>query len=115
VDVYIDADETCASVIVRDNGCGMSQEVLRHLFEPFFTRRRNGRGTGLGLSITYRIVSQHGGSLIASSEGEGCGSQMEMLLPLHPECKEGLDHRRYSIGFKTMRLNHEPQCSIETG
>jgi two-component system, NtrC family, sensor kinase len=74
-----------AVVTVKDNGCGMTPEVLDHLFEPFFTRRRDGMGTGLGLSITYRIVSQHGGSLRADSEGEGHGSTMTLMLPVAPE------------------------------
>jgi signal transduction histidine kinase len=67
---------------VADNGCGMSDEVLKHLFEPFFTRRRDGGGTGLGLSITYRIVQEHGGRIEASSGGPGHGSQLEVTLPL---------------------------------
>ncbi len=85
VDVYVRKQGRNASVCVSDNGCGMSEEVLAHLFEPFFTRRRDGTGTGLGLSITYRIVSQHHGSLTAHSDGEGCGSRLEMLLPVEVE------------------------------
>jgi signal transduction histidine kinase len=76
-----------AELIVRDNGCGMSEEVLRHLFEPFFTRRRDGSGTGLGLSITYRIVTDHGGAIEPASEGPGKGSRMRVLLPLVPRDK----------------------------
>ena len=71
-----------AELVVSDNGCGMSPEVLEHLFEPFFTRRRDGSGTGLGLSITYRIVSDHGGRIVASSEGPGQGSTFRVTLPL---------------------------------
>ncbi|MFM7070775.1 MAG: sensor histidine kinase [Planctomycetota bacterium] len=71
-----------AAFIVDDNGCGMTEEVLKHLFEPFFTRRREGGGTGLGLSITYRIVQEHGGRIEASSGGPGQGSRLEVLLPL---------------------------------
>ena len=85
VDIHVACDGVTASIAIEDNGCGMSDEVLKHLFEPFFTRRRDGTGTGLGLSITYRIVSQHGGSLTAQSGGEGCGSRMEILLPVEPE------------------------------
>jgi signal transduction histidine kinase len=71
-----------AELVVRDNGCGMSEEVQRHLFEPFFTRRRDGSGTGLGLSITYRIVTDHGGTIEPASDGPGRGAQMRVLLPL---------------------------------
>jgi two-component system, NtrC family, sensor kinase len=76
-----------AELIVSDNGCGMSAEVLKHLFEPFFTRRRDGQGTGLGLSITYRIVSEHGGTIEPASDGPGKGSRMRVLLPLAIENK----------------------------
>jgi signal transduction histidine kinase len=75
----------------------MGEEVMTHLFEPFFTRRRDGTGTGLGLSITYRIVSQHGGSLTPYSDGEGCGSTMEMMLPLKPENKDTTASHRISL------------------
>lgn len=103
VDVYVNALTDRATISVRDTGCGMSQEVLEHLFEPFFTRRRDGSGTGLGLSISYRIVSQHGGSLTADSSGEGCGSRMELSLPLTAannddngsQIKLGLNHESY--------------------
>jgi signal transduction histidine kinase len=73
-----------AELIVRDNGCGMTDEVLKHLFEPFFTRRRDGSGTGLGLSITYRIVTDHGGTIEPKSAGRGCGATMRIRLPLNP-------------------------------
>jgi len=69
-------------ILVTDNGCGMSEEVLKHLFEPFFTRRRDGQGTGLGLSITYRIVADHGGNIAAESAGPGHGSRFRITLPL---------------------------------
>jgi signal transduction histidine kinase len=107
VDVHVRTHRACASVAVEDNGCGMTAEVLRHLFEPFFTRRRDGTGTGLGLSITYRIVSQHGGSLTASSDGEGCGSRLEMLLPLTAESKDS------TASHHTLGLNHEPYETVE--
>lgn len=71
-----------AELLVRDDGCGMTAEVLRHLFEPFFSRRRDGSGTGLGLSITYRIVTDHGGSIEPASDGPGQGARMRVLFPL---------------------------------
>ena len=81
VDIYVGTQNGEASVVVEDTGCGMDSETQEHLFEPFFTRRRDGTGTGLGLSISYRIVSKHGGSLNAKSAGPGCGSRMVLTLP----------------------------------
>lgn len=71
-----------AEMVVTDDGCGMTEEVIKHLFEPFFTRRRSGQGTGLGLSITYRIVEEHDGAIVATSAGQGLGSQFILTLPL---------------------------------
>ena len=71
-----------AEIVVEDNGCGMTDDVIRHLFEPFFTRRRGGQGTGLGLSITYRIVEEHHGQIAAHSGGVGKGSTFTVILPL---------------------------------
>lgn len=82
VDVRLCQEADRVVVTVRDNGCGMTDEVLEHLFEPFFTRRRDGKGTGLGLSITHRIVTQHGGKLTAHSEGPGKGSLLRLELPI---------------------------------
>jgi two-component system NtrC family sensor kinase len=75
---------------VKDNGMGMSADVLRHVFEPFFTVRRAGdrsaasageRGTGLGLSITHAIIESHGGTIRAQSDGPGKGARFTIALP----------------------------------
>jgi len=60
----------------------MDDEVKKHLWEPFFTRRRDGQGTGLGLSITYQIIEEHGGRIVAQSDGPGLGSKFTVSLPL---------------------------------
>lgn len=83
VDVRVRREDSVVRVTVQDNGCGMTEEVLEHLFEPFFTRRRDGSGTGLGLSITHRIVTQHGGKLTARSDGPDRGSTLEFELPIN--------------------------------
>jgi signal transduction histidine kinase len=76
-----------AELVIHDDGCGMTDEVKEHLFEPFFTRRRDGSGTGLGLSITYRIVQDHGGRIVPHSDGPGKGTRMLVTLPLREEGK----------------------------
>ncbi|GIW94251.1 MAG: ATPase [Pirellulaceae bacterium] len=91
--VWVEVRDAGAVVelIVSDNGCGMTEEVLEHLFEPFFTRRRDGQGTGLGLSITYRIIQDHGGQITAHSDGPGKGSRFVVTLPKvqHETFKQG--------------------------
>lgn len=64
-----------------DEGCGMTQEVIENMFEPFFTRRKDGRGTGLGMSISNRIIADHGGRIEVSSDGPGKGSTFIVHLP----------------------------------
>ncbi len=68
-------------MVFKDTGCGMSDEVLENIFEPFFTRSRTGKGTGLGLSISHRIITQHGGEVEANSGGPNQGSTFTVRLP----------------------------------
>jgi CheY-like chemotaxis protein len=57
---------------VEDTGRGMEEETLRHVFEPFFTRKEVGKGTGLGLSMVYGLVKQHDGFIhVESAVGKG--------------------------------------------
>jgi CheY-like chemotaxis protein len=76
---------------VRDSGAGISAEELPFLFELFYQSRDAARsqrgGLGIGLSLARRLAEMHGGSLEASSEGEGLGSEFVVQLPLPgPEC-----------------------------
>jgi two-component system, NtrC family, sensor kinase len=93
--IELDTAGDFAEMTFSDNGCGMTDDVLEHLFEPFFTRKRGGQGTGLGLSIVYRIVADHGGQIDAASPGPGQGSQFRVTLPLANAQKE--THHRYQV------------------
>jgi len=70
-------------VSIQDNGCGMSEETLKHIFEPFFTTKKE-YGTGLGLPITYGIVKKLGGDFKVQSK-EGQGTTFTFFLCKHPK------------------------------
>jgi signal transduction histidine kinase len=68
-------------IIVRDNGNGISQNIVDKIFQPFFTTKPTGEGTGLGLSLSYDIIKVHGGEIkLESKEGEG--SEFIIYLPV---------------------------------
>jgi len=72
-----------AVLSVRDTGSGMSAEVRKHAFEPFFTTRMTTGGTGLGLASVYGVVTGLGGVCWIESE-EGGGTEVHMAFPQVP-------------------------------
>jgi len=72
-------------IVVRDTGCGLSEEARERLFEPYFTTRTH--GTGLGLAIARRLLEQMNGTiaLVASPEGDGTIARVE--IPAAPEAR----------------------------
>ena len=69
-------------VRVTDNGKGMSPEVIKHIFEPFYSTKKE-KGNGLGMFITYGIVRRLGGEITVDST-EGKGTTVSITLPLTP-------------------------------
>jgi signal transduction histidine kinase len=74
------------SFTVRDDGCGIPEEDLKRIFEPFFSTKKGSGGTGLGLFITYGLVQELGGRLEVESE-PGVGTAFTIILPLRPQPK----------------------------
>ena len=79
-----------ALITISDDGCGISKEVLPHIFEPFYTTKPSGKGTGLGLATVYGIVKQNKGYVWVYSE-EGCGTVFKIYLP-SVEARKHLDN-----------------------
>jgi len=70
-----------AEVIFTDDGCGMSPDVRRQAFDPFFTTRRHLGCTGLGLHIVYSVVSDRLGGRLGLQSEPGRGTRIELRLP----------------------------------
>jgi signal transduction histidine kinase len=81
-DIFVQttSSDTGIRIIIKDNGKGMSPEVKKHIFEPFYTTKDVGKGTGLGLSISFGIIEQHHGHIDVISE-PGKGSEFIISLP----------------------------------
>jgi len=68
----------------KDSGCGMDEDTLQRMYEPFFTTKAVGHGTGLGLATIYGIIKQHEGYIEARSS-VGHGSSFSIYLPASAE------------------------------
>jgi len=68
---------------VSDTGCGMSEDVQKRIFEPFYTTKPVGQGTGLGLSLAWEIIQRHHGHIQVSS-APGAGTTFRISLPRAP-------------------------------
>ncbi len=67
-------------VSVSDSGAGMDEDIVQHIFEPFYTTKGPGKGTGLGLAMVYGIVKQHDGYITCTSE-TGSGTTFNIYFP----------------------------------
>lgn len=72
-----DVWEKFVRITVRDNGCGIDDDFLETIFDPFVTHKPD--GTGLGLAIAQQIILAHGGRLICSSKSQP--TEFQILLP----------------------------------
>lgn len=83
--ISLHKDGDSARLVIEDNGTGISPDIRKHLFTPFFTTKPVGEGTGLGLSITKSIIEQkHHGTIKVESE-PGQYSRFTISIPLNPK------------------------------
>ncbi len=68
-------------LVVADHGCGIADDVLLKIYDPFFTTKPVGEGTGLGLSVVHGIVTGHEGVIVISTR-VGQGTTFEVYLPV---------------------------------
>ena len=70
-----------AVISISDNGRGISEQALKHVFEPFYTNNDNYESLGLGLSLAYSTMQAHGGSIEINSF-EGIGTNVRLYFPI---------------------------------
>ncbi|HCN10312.1 MAG TPA: hypothetical protein DIT01_20485, partial [Lentisphaeria bacterium] len=68
---------------ITDNGCGMSEQTLARIFDPFYTAKHVGKGNGLGMFIVRKVVEMHGGVISVQSQPEA-GTTVFVQLPNEP-------------------------------
>jgi signal transduction histidine kinase len=91
LDIEISNDTNGIAVKIADDGCGIPDEDIGRIFEPFFSTKTGESGTGLGLSITYNLVHEIGGKIKVQSQ-VGRGTRFTIQLPLRIEAtKENLN------------------------
>jgi signal transduction histidine kinase len=92
ITIRLNGDGERLKLAVSDTGRGIARDFLPHVFEPFSTAHPSATprevGVGLGLTIARELVTRHGGSLDASSDGEGKGTTFTVTLPIRPPSHE---------------------------
>ncbi|WP_392480760.1 GAF domain-containing protein [Nostoc sp. C110] len=87
ISTRISADNSRLLIRISDNGPGMTPEIKKRIFDPFYTTKPVGRGTGLGLAISYQIIAEkHGGIMECISE-PGKGTEFWIEIPVKPPAK----------------------------
>jgi two-component system NtrC family sensor kinase len=72
------------TIRIWDTGCGIAEENMGRIFDPFYTTKEVGKGTGLGLAISYDIVKKHHGEISVESEPEK-GTAFTIRIPVQGE------------------------------
>ncbi len=81
INILATIDKDMLQVVVQDNGVGMAEDVLKQVFDPFFTTRVAGQGTGLGMYISYKLTIAHKGNIEIDST-VGVGTTVQVKLPI---------------------------------
>ncbi|MGC8639072.1 MAG: CHASE3 domain-containing protein [Isosphaeraceae bacterium] len=100
ISLLVERDENCVVARVRDSGVGIPADMIQSIFNMFIqvdhSLERGHGGLGIGLTLVKRLVEMHGGSVAASSEGPGRGSEFVVRLPVSPP-DEAIDSKASGV------------------
>jgi two-component system, NtrC family, sensor kinase len=86
IEVFSDAAAEQCFLKLTDTGCGIPAEDIPHIFEPFYSTKKEGKGVGLGLSVVYGIIERHSGKITVSST-IGKGTEFSIMFPSSSQSK----------------------------
>jgi len=99
-------------VTISDTGCGMDEEIVKNIFDPFYTTKGIGEGTGLGLSITHGIIEEHNGTVSVSSQPNK-GTKFTISFPIAEKFVQTESESplkiRHGKGQKVLIVDDEPE------
>ncbi|MBY0515645.1 MAG: PAS domain-containing protein [Bacteriovoracaceae bacterium] len=81
IEIILDSVDGQCLFTVKDNGCGIAEENLNKILEPFFTTKEVNKGTGIGLALVNSIIKEHDGQLEIKSQ-INVGSEFKIILPI---------------------------------
>ena len=87
IKTFVEEDSNQVVVEIADTGCGMTEEVRVHIFDPLYTTKERGHGTGLGLVIVNQLMREHGGQIEVQS-APGCGAKFKLYFPVAAETRD---------------------------
>ena len=103
---------------ISDTGHGMDKEILKHIFDPFYTTKEIGKGTGLGLAMVYGIVKSHNGYIMCYSEPDE-GTIFKIYFPVIKKETESLEQKEEIFpikgGNETILLVDDEEAIRELG
>ncbi len=109
VEVIQDPADGDLSILVKDSGTGIAPEDIPHIFEPFYSTKKNGQGVGLGLSVVYGILERHGGRFsVESVVGKGTTFTMRF-----PRTGTGGERSNFPAGTTEAGQSSDSQTSSE--
>ena len=82
ISINANLDKNNLSIIYNDNGHGVSEKILPHIFEPFYTTKRGKGGSGLGMNVVYNLVTSSLHGQISAESTPGKGLLINMILPI---------------------------------
>ncbi|MDH5601913.1 MAG: HAMP domain-containing histidine kinase, partial [Gammaproteobacteria bacterium] len=83
INIDVECNDEQLKVVIQDQGCGISEDMLNNIYDPFFSTKEEGEGTGLGLSISLGIIESHQGSLSIENNTTGTtGTTATLVLPI---------------------------------